>query len=52
MTVISWVLMLTVLTIAEPTVKLALSSLAIHLSAPVWTPVSGAVMVTLVPGCQ
>ena len=44
--------MSTVEIIDEPTVKLALSSLATHLPSPVCTPVSGALMVTLVPGFQ
>ena len=44
--------MSTVETIEEPMVKLASSSLPTHLPAPVCTPVSGALTVTLVPGFQ
>src|SRR5690349_7525190 len=52
MVLMTWPPRVTVEVIDEPTVKLALSSLAIHLSGPVWTPVNGALMVTVVPGFQ
>ena len=44
--------MSTVLTIEEPMVKEASSSLATHFPGPVCTPVSGALTVTRVPGTQ
>ena len=51
-TVIVCAAMSTVETVAEPTVKLALSSLPTHLSGPVCRPVRGALTVTVVPGFQ
>src|SRR3954463_4120097 len=44
--------MSTVLTIAEPTVKLVEASLPTYLPSPVWTPASGVDNVTWVPGFQ
>src|SRR3954447_4091807 len=44
--------MSTVLTIAEPTVKLVEASLPTYLPSPVWTPVRGVDNVTRVPGLQ